>query len=259
VAVGDLHGDLDAARAALRLGGVLEGDDRWAGGDTILVQTGDEVDRGDQGREVILLLEKLKNEAPVVGGRVVALLGNHEILNIQGETRYASDGDLAEFGGADARRAAFQPGGAIGKVLVARDATTRVGETVFVHGGIAPAVAALGIDAINSQVHAALLKQGGLEILGPEGPLWYRGYLKHDEPEACGDLGRALAALGAVRMVVGHTTQDDGRILARCHGALVDIDVGQAVYAGSHRAVLEIQGRDARALYPSGPEDLPDP
>jgi len=38
VAVGDLHGDLNKARRAFRLGGLIDEQDRWAGGTTTAVQ-----------------------------------------------------------------------------------------------------------------------------------------------------------------------------------------------------------------------------
>ena len=51
VAIGDLHGDLQKTVIALKLAGVLsistEGTPLWCGGDTIIVQLGDILDRGD--------------------------------------------------------------------------------------------------------------------------------------------------------------------------------------------------------------------
>ena len=49
-AVGDIHGDLQKALACLEMAGVLAEDDghiRWVGGDTVVVQLGDVLDRGD--------------------------------------------------------------------------------------------------------------------------------------------------------------------------------------------------------------------
>ncbi len=49
--VGDLHGDLDKAVEALKLAQVItvseEGEVAWVGGDTVVVQLGDVLDRGD--------------------------------------------------------------------------------------------------------------------------------------------------------------------------------------------------------------------
>lgn len=49
-AVGDIHGDLRKAISSLELAQVLQevnGQVRWAGGDTVVVQLGDVLDRGD--------------------------------------------------------------------------------------------------------------------------------------------------------------------------------------------------------------------
>ncbi|HTB74884.1 MAG TPA: calcineurin, partial [Polyangiaceae bacterium] len=63
VAIGDLHGDLDHTRRGLRLAGVVDDHDRWIGGSAVLVQTGDEIDRGDDDRAVLDRIEDLKAQA----------------------------------------------------------------------------------------------------------------------------------------------------------------------------------------------------
>ena len=71
VAVGDLHGDLDKARRALVAARVLDpSTDRWSGGDSVLVQVGDVLDRGDGEIACLFLLERLAKEAALVGGAV---------------------------------------------------------------------------------------------------------------------------------------------------------------------------------------------
>ena len=88
VAIGDLHGDIQQARRALRIAGVLGKDDNdhvdppVGRRDTILVQVGDVLDRGDDEIGILILLQKLGKEARKVGGDVFVLNGNHEILNI---------------------------------------------------------------------------------------------------------------------------------------------------------------------------------
>src|SRR5689334_22177737 len=68
VAVGDLHGDLGATRAALRAAGAIDERDRWAGGDLVVVQTGDVLDRGDDERAILELIARLESEARAAGG-----------------------------------------------------------------------------------------------------------------------------------------------------------------------------------------------
>jgi hypothetical protein len=257
--MGDLHGDLEHTQQALRLAGLLDAAGHWSGGDTTLIQTGDMLDRGDRTREVLALMRRLQGEAAAAGGRVVALLGNHEVMNLQADWRYVSPGDLAGYGGEAARRAAFGPEGEDGAWLRGLPVAHREGRTIFVHGGVTPQAAALGLEALNARFHTALQGVDEPDLLGREGPTWYRGHLLGHVTEACTDAQSALASLGAARMVMGHTTQDDGHIAARCQGAVLGIDVGLSDHYGAHVAALELRGDDAWALYPAGPQDLPDP
>ena len=75
----------------------------------------------------------------------------------------------------------------------------------------------------------------------------------------CAEAARALAALDADRMVMGHTTQRGGRPVSRCGGRLIGIDVGIASHYGGHLAALELRSGDAWAWTPTGAIDLPDP
>ena len=85
--IADLHGDYVAAVKSLQLAGVLGDDQRtWTGGRNVLVQTGDVVDRGDNSREIYELLFHLQDEAEKVGGQVILLLGNHELMRLVGDT-----------------------------------------------------------------------------------------------------------------------------------------------------------------------------
>ena len=97
VAVGDLHGDLSAWRAIARAAGVMDAHGHWAGGDTVLVQDGDVVDRGPSSLAIIHDLMRLEREAPRAHGRVIALVGNHEAMNMTGDLRYVSPADFAGF------------------------------------------------------------------------------------------------------------------------------------------------------------------
>ena len=104
VAVGDLHGDFIAWTAIARAAGLTDAKGHWAGGKTILVQTGDVVDRGPDSLDIIRNLQSLQREAPRSGGRVVTLVGNHEAMNMTGDLRYVTAADYAAF--ADAKSAA---------------------------------------------------------------------------------------------------------------------------------------------------------
>ncbi|KAK4482633.1 hypothetical protein RD792_009797 [Penstemon davidsonii] len=97
IAIGDLHGDLIKAKQALRLASLIDSNDRWSGGTTTVVQVGDIFDRGGDEIKLLYLFEKLKREAAKSGGRVITMNGNHEIMNVDGDFRFATLEGLREF------------------------------------------------------------------------------------------------------------------------------------------------------------------
>ncbi len=97
VAVGDLHGDFAAWRDIARAAQLVDGKGAWIGGDAVLVQTGDVVDRGPDSLKIVQDLMRLQREASRSKGRVVALVGNHEAMNVSGDFRYVSPADYAAY------------------------------------------------------------------------------------------------------------------------------------------------------------------
>jgi hypothetical protein len=97
VAVADVHGDFDDFVAILQRTGLIGEQNHWTGGKTTFVQVGDLLDRGPKPREVMDLMMALEKEAAKAGGRVVSLLGNHEIMNIMGDLRYVTPANYASF------------------------------------------------------------------------------------------------------------------------------------------------------------------
>src|SRR5258707_187471 len=97
VAIGDVHGDFDDFVAILHRTGLTDPQNHWTGGKTTFVQVGDLLDRGPKPREVMDLMMALEKEAAQAGGRVVSLLGNHELMNIMGDLRYVIPVNYASF------------------------------------------------------------------------------------------------------------------------------------------------------------------
>lgn len=74
-----------------------------------------------------------------------------------------------------------------------------------------------------------------------DGPFWYRGFALDTEPEICQKVSKVLRSYKASRMVMGHTPQlDTGKILSRCDGQIVVIDVGISHAYGGNLGALEI-------------------
>lgn len=104
IAVGDIHGSLEAFTAILTTTGLIDGRSQWTGGRTRLLQTGDYTDRGEGTRAVMDLLMRLESQARQAGGRAVVLLGNHEVMNLVGETRDVTREIYATFADANSEQ-----------------------------------------------------------------------------------------------------------------------------------------------------------
>ena len=77
--------------------GLVDDEVHWAGGKAHFVQTGDLLDRGTDTRQVLDLMMRLEKEAKKAGGRVHALLGNHEVMNMLGDLRYVDPEEYEDF------------------------------------------------------------------------------------------------------------------------------------------------------------------
>jgi hypothetical protein len=287
VAVGDIHGAYDRFVEILLAAGVIDKRNRWAGGKAHLVQLGDVVDRGADSRKALDLLRKLEREASGNGGRVHALIGNHEAMRLMSDMRYVAPGEYAAFtdsGSADLRRAfienspkeqraalekelvpgmiemirAFGPKGEYGARLRASNAVVRINGVVFLHGGLSPTVAPMPCAAINETIRRELSADLEKTRAAPnesltareDGPLWYRGLAL--EPETFDpQVTEILTAQKARAIVVAHTVPTTGRITARFEGKVFMIDTGmQPAYVEKGRAsALEIRGQVFTAIY----------
>ena len=268
VAVGDLHGDLRVTRSALRLAGAIDEHDRWVGGNLVLVQTGDQLDRGDDEQAILDLFVRLAGEAAAAGGAVYALNGNHELMNAALDLRYVTPGGYDDFQDAvaydrsdsslqqydesrRARIAAFRPGGRYARVLAGRNVVLIIGDNVFVHGGVLPEHVAYGLDRVNAEVRDWLLgeKPQPEFILSRGSLVWARNYSDEVDETDCATLRQVLDSLSARRMIVGHTVQEAG-IRSFCDGRVWCVDAGMSAYYGGEVEVLEIEGDSLRVLEP---------
>ena len=270
VAFGDVHGDLEATRSALRLAGAIDVGDRWIGGELIVVQTGDQLDRGNDEQAILELFERLRVESAAAGGAFHALLGNHELMNAKGDLRYVTEEGFADFADAveyhpndprlaefepheRARMAALMPGGPYAHLLAQRQVILRVGDILFVHGGVLPDHVTYGIDLINRETQAWLRGEADRPgvLQGSDSPQWTRLYSDEPDSQACEVLTEVLSGLEATRIVMGHTVQDEG-ISSACEGRAWLIDVGMAAHYGGPVEVLEIIGDSVRVLRAGG-------
>ena len=104
VAIGDIHGELAGFRAILKAAGLTDAAGQWSGGRTQFIQTGDYTDRGEGTRAVMDLLMAIEDQARRAGGRALVLMGNHEVMNLIGDTRDVTPQIFATFADANSEK-----------------------------------------------------------------------------------------------------------------------------------------------------------
>ncbi len=288
VALGDVHGDYQQFITVLRQAGVIDGKARWSGGRTHLVQVGDVPDRGPDTRKVMELLMALEPQALKAGGRVHALIGNHEVMNVLGDLRYVSAGEYAAFrtpnskqlqerawkllsdsarrGDAAYRtqwyaehplgwveqRVAFEGNGRYASWIRGHNAVVKINDYLFLHGGIGPKYVDSSLAALNTGVRRALDPTSsppeGNIAEDTEGPLWYRGLATGDETALSAHVDSVLRMLGVSHVAIGHTVTP-GAVLPRFGGRVIMVDVGMSAVYGGPPAALVVEGGAAYALH----------
>jgi hypothetical protein len=156
-------------------------------------------------------------------------------------------------------RLAWSPSGDLGKWAAANPAILKLGDTLFVHGGISAEYAKQPVASVNQRIAAAMAAgddRPGSLLTDPLGPLWYRGLVQPDsdaqalraaaKPPASPltseqELDAVLLAYGARRLVVAHTPSLSG-IQITAQGKLARIDTGISRYYGGPLSWLEIIG-----------------
>ena len=259
VAVGDVHGDITQLRKVLQLAGAIDKQDHWIGGKLVLVQVGDQLDRGDDEKSILLLLDAIADEAHAAGGALLALNGNHETMNVARQFGYVTPGGWADFADVphvpnDAllakypmdqrgRVSAFRPAGPYAKLLAGHNTIQVVGDTVFVHGGVLPEHVAYGIGKINAEISAWMRGEAPkpASVSGDNCPVWSRHYSLDVDASDCKLAEQTVKALGVKRIVVAHTVQSKG-INSVCGGLVWRVDVGLAKHYGGKPQVLVIEG-----------------
>ena len=333
VAISDIHGAYEAFVETLQHAGVIDDSLSWSGGHTHLVIVGDLLDRGPNSRDAMDLLMRLEQEAGPAGGQVHVLIGNHEAMNLIGDLRYVSRGEYAAFKGEEAaeererwfnayrslrvsadeemdvsrqtferkypagffaHRRAFAPEGKYGRWLLSKPVIVVINETAFVHGGLSPMIADIGLQGVNGVLvgemdtyvrqlqrlvnqqlllptdgnfdHAKLLTEfvpssttepgvaeavadvirlNESDLHATNGPLWYRGNVLCNAVIEADRLDASLRAIGANRVVIGHTPTYGRRVLERFDGRIFEVDTGMLnyYYKGSGNALVIEQDR----------------
>ena len=239
----------------LRAHRVIDDKDRWALGRDHLVITGDVFDRGPQVNEAFWLLFQLQRQAAKAGGAVHFLLGNHETMVLYDDLRYIHPkyAEVAKLLGKP-YPALYGADSVLGGWLLTRPVMLKLGDSLFLHGGIAPQnldlVAAM--DATTAAYDRSLgtpktqIKADPASARlydGKTSPIWYRGYF--DGRLDTAGVQNLLDQLGLERIVVGHTSMPH---VSTFHGGRV-IAIDSSIKNGENGELLFIEnGKLSRGL-----------
>lgn len=251
VALSDVHGQFGILKKLLLANEVIDENNHWKLGKGHLVIVGDNLDRGDQVLEILWFLFFLQKEAEAAGGKVQVLLGNHEIMVLQGDIRYINKkyyytsaifkSQYYHF---------FRRGSVLGDWIASHKVLTSINKNLFVHGGVSDAVLDLNLslEEINNTFTKKLIRAKEEDILKDslltllytaDGPVWYRGYFKEEKFKKK-NVKSILKRLNQKRIIVGHTSQK--KITALFGGKIIAVDC--SIKKGLDGQVLMIENNN---------------
>jgi len=256
IAIGDIHGDYSLMIKTLKLGNVIDEDGEWIGGDTVVVQVGDQLDDcrplneldrcdmkknnfGGREKDILHFYTELDRKARKKGGRVISLIGNHEIANIDGDFRLVSQKGFEEFKkftgpitgieydiktGYEGRDLAFEKGrGEYAKFIgCTRVSFVIIGNFLFVHGGLFKNFLSQigltntreGLIKFNEQIKNWIFGKSNISNeYFKHDSIFYDRYMgnlksnKSDNDEECKDIKKLLESFEVGHIVIGHTPQ----------------------------------------------------
>lgn len=242
VVLGDVHGDCAHLKAALAMANLVDNvTHAWTGGAATLLQMGDLLDRGPEDKCVLDTVLRLRSEAEAAGGRVLVLLGNHELMNMRGRQHYVHADAIEAFGGKHSHRRSFSAGEPYGDFVRSLPVAIVEKRSLFVHAGLLPHFASRGVDELNAAATAEMAgDERNDDVLGVHGPVWTRKLIQRAMAGDCRLVAETLSILKLERMVVGHTPQRHGTIGDYCDGTLYAVDVGLSRWMYGNLALLEL-------------------
>ncbi len=257
IVIGDIHGDLEALRSVLvDLAQVADTSWHWIGVKTNVVFVGDMVDsfrpgaydpyfaREEDDQVIVEIITQLSMEAMRAGGRVIKVLGNHELMNLSSNfasvpPRYRPDRPLMTDAGKPLSLALSHCG--LYPIM-------KIGDWIFAHASItasllkileqwssnpssdpsstpppaplpgssplAGSLERLALIARNMFRGSTPMLEEDVEVFEPKGNLkhfmWDRTFSRENHPINCKHLSHLLDSFGfgpTSRLVVAHTTQ----------------------------------------------------
>lgn len=244
IVISDIEGNFDGFSSFLINNGVIDKNFNWIFENGHLLLNGDFVDRGENVTQVLWLIYKLEKEAKEQNGKVHYILGNHEIMNFQGNAHYAnkkykrvaqliSKNDTLKL----ATQFLYSDKTELGKWLRSKNVIEKIGSYIFVHAGLSPGILKykVSLHDINQIARDNWDKNLYDEdennkaenfITGKKGVFWYRGlaedYKYYDKIKE-NELDEILKFYQADKIVFGHSVKED--VTKEFNGKTINTDV----------------------------------
>ena len=260
ICIGDIHGDFIIFKKVLKMCGLIDSQDLWIGKDTYVVQLGDTLDGKRPGVhiskefleesgevEIIKFILYLDSQAKNVGGRVISILGNHELYPYYYSNDptfikdYVKKSDLESFKkNYNLDRLKFLKPGGLGASLMGRTRPLilQLGEFLFVHGSLTDSLIEnntnregfVDLDKINKDTSLWLQGKSKVPIYLSEpdenNPVFSRFYSNKKElpTDTCKKIDKHLRMFkNAEHVIMGHSSYKE--INTACSGKLIRTDV----------------------------------
>ena len=232
VIIGDIHGDIRRFKDILIDAKIINKNIEWIAEpkNTIVIQMGDQVDSVNRDPsleewevlpdvEMLYFTDLLNKIALSKGGRVISLIGNHELMNVIGNFSYVSQISLNNN---YKRQELFKPGGTLSALLSQRPLVVKIGRLLFCHAGLTLEHLNIlskynkDISYLNTiwknfiKNNAILIEDKEIFeniILDMDGMLWTRDLNNGD------DLIKLKEQLGCIYMFVGHTVVERVKLI----------------------------------------------
>jgi hypothetical protein len=255
----DIEGNFLTFQRLLFRNKVIDRNHNWIFDDGHLVILGDCFDRGEQVIECLWLVYSLEEQARRAGGHVHYILGNHEIMNLNGDWRYIHPKYAMPINDKTTVTALYDGNNALWQWLLTKNIMEKIGDILVVHGGISPEMNGFSysVSDINSlaRPYFAFANQSFndsfLQLIfnSEQSPFWYRGYYQGVADEE--QVDETLAHFGVRTIITGHTIVN--KVSAYFNGKVVNINTdhasgnSEALYIKGHRYYkVDITGKRER-------------
>lgn len=247
VVLSDIEGEFEPFRNLLLAAKVIDHKYNWMFGNGNLVIAGDLFDRGKQVSQFLWLLYKLEDEASSKGGAVHVILGNHDIMNLDGnfgyvQAVYNTNAQLMRQDYSDL----YANHTELGRWLRSKNIIEQIGDLLVMHAGMSKEIlqkqqAVQEIDDACRPFYDMWTENTPFAVqplLGDNGIFWYRGYFLNPlAPVSLVD--STLDFYRVKKIVVGHDIID--HVAALYNGKVIGVDVDEHTY--THEALLIDKGK----------------